>query len=266
MATRVAYGLGHANFPVFLDQLPEKVDAWGKRGGYLYALEFSNGVVKLGRATDPADRIVEHCRVAYCGLYTLNRGWVSDGHEDCVPIERIWKGWAAEHAAEVRGFEYFLGLDFDAAVSKARTFNYTQVATAPPWGAAPAALSEKTATTSAGCGHCRPQPVLLPNASLATAPVDISKYNWAVFASAANQSGRAVGFPSVFGVREAAKMLGVSSQAVIRLVHERGLAPLMGTDGRSFRFRYIDVYKFWYVRPSEFPNCTLPMVEMQEVC
>lgn len=88
--------------------------------GHVYAVEFSNGTVKVGRSGDPERRLSEHAAAAGRFGLTITRRWRSGEFAGCDAVERLMlerlrSTWPPMSA----GVEYFTG-GFEAAVEAAR--------------------------------------------------------------------------------------------------------------------------------------------------
>lgn len=83
---------------------------------YLYAAEFSNGVVKVGRSTRPEQRRVEHATPA-AGLGLAMTRWATAPIiGDDLLAEQDALAQCAAIATSVNMAEWFVGVAFDAAV------------------------------------------------------------------------------------------------------------------------------------------------------
>lgn len=104
-------------------------------GGYVYVIEFSNGVIKVGRTQNPEGRLSAHRGNARKFGAQVTNSWVSPLHEDWRENEHRLIGIAWALGGEVRGEEYFTGAAFDAMVRGASALRFT-----PP---SPEALRER---------------------------------------------------------------------------------------------------------------------------
>jgi hypothetical protein len=86
-------------------------------------VQFSNGVIKIGKSRVPKSRIREHGNAARLrGLDVVNV-WVSQPHADYGASEqRLWKafGYCMNALEYGSGSEYFRGVSFDEAVEAAQ--------------------------------------------------------------------------------------------------------------------------------------------------
>jgi len=95
------------------------------KSGYLYALELSNGTVKLGMSANPASRIDTHRAAAGTLGLTIRRAWQShaayvDGYRAetaALDIAHTMTGTARTYARR----ENFPRLDFDALTQRLST-------------------------------------------------------------------------------------------------------------------------------------------------
>lgn len=100
--------------------------------GYLYAIEFSSGAVKVGRAGNPFARLKTYGFHAVVGGYRIDRIWVSDRFDHPHAAERVLITFADQQGARNVGNEYFFGLSFDAIVRRGRQLVYDEAAPRPP--------------------------------------------------------------------------------------------------------------------------------------
>lgn len=56
--------------------------------GYIYVIEFSTGVVKVGRSINPTQRLATHARVARVHGVDIRQSWISERHHGCRETER----------------------------------------------------------------------------------------------------------------------------------------------------------------------------------
>jgi hypothetical protein len=63
--------------------------------GHLYVLEFSDGLIKVGHANDPAKRVISSARdIAGRWGVSLTQRWVSEAHEGSEMNEKRLNHWA----------------------------------------------------------------------------------------------------------------------------------------------------------------------------
>jgi hypothetical protein len=97
-----------------------------ENGGYLYAVAFDNGVVKVGRTLNPRGRLTNHRSGGRVFGAELTDWWVSPRH-DCWEAN---EGTLIELAHQLGGIptggaEYFTGIDYDQLVEKAQALNFS---------------------------------------------------------------------------------------------------------------------------------------------
>lgn len=86
--------------------------------GHVYVIQFSNGVVKVGKAVHPESRIGDHRHDAAVHNISIVDGFVSDAHPGQSKTERELIKFCAHHGTRTAaGNEYFTGIDFEAACS-----------------------------------------------------------------------------------------------------------------------------------------------------
>jgi hypothetical protein len=104
---------------MILTELPEYGTLEGSR---LYAVEFSNGTVKVGRTQHAARRLRNHHRAgSQFGIRVIGM-WVSEdlgGHY--ATAERALIARLRDHAPIVRGNEYFAGISVEQAAAEAES-------------------------------------------------------------------------------------------------------------------------------------------------
>jgi hypothetical protein len=88
--------------------------------GYLYVLEFTMGVVKVGKTNHPQMRALQHARDVGRFAGSIQRWWLSDIHLDYHATERELIQAAAQAGRQLTADEYFADCSFDAMVSVAR--------------------------------------------------------------------------------------------------------------------------------------------------
>ncbi|GEM_PF-2138431 len=82
--------------------------------GQVYAVEFSDGWVKVGRGKRAADRVVAHQNTSRMRGAEMTRSCVSALLADCKAAERELIFWCASRGISEHGNEWFSGVDFDA--------------------------------------------------------------------------------------------------------------------------------------------------------
>jgi hypothetical protein len=89
--------------------------------GHLYVIEFSTGLVKVGRTEIPKNRLTTHAKNAKAHGVDVARSWVSDRHAGHSISERQLIRFCAKIGTRVTG-EHFSGLDFGMTCRAASTF------------------------------------------------------------------------------------------------------------------------------------------------
>jgi hypothetical protein len=103
--------------------------------GYVYALGFSNGSVKVGRSKNGQRRLGDHKSTARKFGLTVTDEWLSPAHIEWERNEEALKAIAAGLGGIVAGREYFSGIEFAAVRDKAMALPFT-AAEVPPEPAA----------------------------------------------------------------------------------------------------------------------------------
>jgi hypothetical protein len=89
---------------------------------HLYVLEFTDGLIKVGHANDPAKRVSSSAKAiaGRCGV-TLTQRWASPAHEGSEMTGKRLAHWACCNGRPVSGFrEVFTGVTFDQTVAAAQ--------------------------------------------------------------------------------------------------------------------------------------------------
>lgn len=120
-----AKGAEFSAHDVLTRRLPEFAGRRHVSEGLLYILEFSHGVVKVGRTETPRKRVNHHINTvrSFTGA-ALQRGWLSAVHSNHVVTEKELIRRGVEIADRVEGNEYFFGASFKRLVAIARTLEY----------------------------------------------------------------------------------------------------------------------------------------------
>ena len=100
--------------------LPEKPVVLSRdcAAGWLYVVEFTFGVIKVGRTVDPRNRIQRHIKDATRFGGTVSKFWLSSAHPEWKVNEGQLIVWSYSRGRQTFG-EYFADLGFDAAVTYA---------------------------------------------------------------------------------------------------------------------------------------------------
>lgn len=91
--------------------------------GYLYVVEFSTGVVKVGQTMDPRRRMAEHRRDADTFKVAIVNFWISSAHWNYLDNEIDLINRCMQVSTRAR-LEYFRDVTFDAAVGFANELAY----------------------------------------------------------------------------------------------------------------------------------------------
>ncbi len=91
------------------------------RGGYLYAVEFANGVIKVGRSSRPRVRIAFHRKHGLTFGHDVINQWISRSYNRPDRAERELIRWCADQGERVSGHEYFTNLIFSDVIAHAQT-------------------------------------------------------------------------------------------------------------------------------------------------
>ncbi|MEV8639240.1 hypothetical protein AB0395_47055 [Streptosporangium sp. NPDC051023] len=94
---------------------------------YVYVVEFTTGVVKVGRAGHQTQRIADHGRTAEKHGAAITRSWISTRHKEYAQNEIALIAFCAERWPLAGGKEYFAGADYSEVVRYARTLPMTHI-------------------------------------------------------------------------------------------------------------------------------------------
>jgi hypothetical protein len=81
----------------------------------LYVVEFDQGTIKVGFASNPVDRIQSHIYQAKKFRIGVLRHWVSEMSSTAFLHEQALIAWCTQQAKETHGKEWFTGLSFEEA-------------------------------------------------------------------------------------------------------------------------------------------------------
>jgi hypothetical protein len=116
---RVGLGIDLAWAVPFTRRRPEFAEATVVMLGRVYAVEFSDGTVKVGRSQVGAvERIDQHSASARSFGISQVRHWISEMHSGCDHVESAMIASLSERHECLNGGEFFRG-GFDLAVSTA---------------------------------------------------------------------------------------------------------------------------------------------------
>lgn len=94
--------------------------------GYVYVIEYSDGTVKVGTTTNPANRVRAHIGDAHKFGLKVKRGWISVCHKTPTGNEAKLIRHAEGQASDIRRREYFEGIDVLALMKFADGLDYTE--------------------------------------------------------------------------------------------------------------------------------------------
>lgn len=93
--------------------------------GYVYVIQFSSGMTKVGHAKDLNKRLAQHEKEARNHAVTISYRWSSPAHTGWVANERALINFCAEQYGQAAsGNEYFMGADFAELVEYAQTLAF----------------------------------------------------------------------------------------------------------------------------------------------
>lgn len=95
-----------------VDMLPCRSDS----GGYLYVLELSSRVIKLGMTANPRERLATHIKQAGAFGSRITGAWLSDHHANHKGSEQVALCELAARSTQSFGPERFDGVSFRDAV------------------------------------------------------------------------------------------------------------------------------------------------------
>jgi hypothetical protein len=98
-----------------------------KYGGYLYAVRFKGGLVKVGWTTHPASRVRSHEDHAAVFGVSRREAWVSPLHDNPKVTEKTLIALASRLSSGLRRHEYFTGINFSAFVAEAGRIPFAPV-------------------------------------------------------------------------------------------------------------------------------------------
>lgn len=104
---------------------PDRPEDSHTHDGYVYVIEFSNGTIKVGKASNLRRRMIQHRSYGERFGLNITRYWGSPLHRgyECTEASLIKK--ACELGTVQGGREYFTGASFDSLVTFCRGLNLT---------------------------------------------------------------------------------------------------------------------------------------------
>jgi hypothetical protein len=103
--------------------LPNAYPAQGPREGFVYIVQFSTGVVKVGQTIRPQVRLAKHRRDAAALNVAVIDVWVSSPHRNYLANEKKLIGFCARTGRQVKR-EYFRGTDLTSVRRFAESLTY----------------------------------------------------------------------------------------------------------------------------------------------
>lgn len=95
--------------------------------GYVYIVQMDNGVIKVGKTSNPSERIATHAKNAAPHGSTIIRLWLSVAHLDSAEVEKELIRQASHACSSVIRSEYFTGLDFGHLADAAAKSRYRPI-------------------------------------------------------------------------------------------------------------------------------------------
>jgi len=96
-------------------------------GRYVYAIRYSNGIVKVGQTLNPRSRIGGHRQIGFVFGAELEHCWLSPAHTEYRESEANLIRLASVHGGSIISREYFAGADFEALVLAADRRRYRTI-------------------------------------------------------------------------------------------------------------------------------------------
>jgi len=94
--------------------------------GYIYVLELTDGIVKVGLSVIPAIRLKQHARGLLRNGVGISQEWISPRHAEAAANERLLKSACESLGGEhIRADEWFAGVSFDDVVATAEVLPFT---------------------------------------------------------------------------------------------------------------------------------------------
>jgi len=94
--------------------------------GYLYVLEVTGGIIKVGFSVEPKARLKQHARASEKKALTVTREWVSPVHVEAgLNEEELIASCERLGGVSCMGREWFSGVRFDDAVAAAMRLDCT---------------------------------------------------------------------------------------------------------------------------------------------
>ena len=97
------------------------------RPEFIYVVEFSTGILKVGFSNEPNQRIAAHRVESRRFRADVLRTWVSPAHEGGKANEHALIAWCSRSGINETGNEYFRDVEFDDVVAYAKSLSYPPV-------------------------------------------------------------------------------------------------------------------------------------------
>lgn len=141
----------------------------GGETGFVYLLEFSTGVTKVGSTVDPAVRVGQHLSASRGFGADLVTGWLSEPHPHYLAVEQgVLNRARMAGAVPVFGREWLRGVDFDSPVACAEAFVAGNGKV--PFIKQPAGRSRVAVPRPVPTPRCKPEPRPAPLPALPLVP------------------------------------------------------------------------------------------------
>lgn len=103
------------------------VSAPGKYNGFIYVIEFTGGVVKIGMTTNPVGRITSHAHNARSFGLDVEQIWISPEHCEYQENERRLLASASLIAEPMHGREFFRGVSSEVVLKMANALSFEPI-------------------------------------------------------------------------------------------------------------------------------------------
>lgn len=98
-------------------------------GGYVYVIEFSTGLVKVGKTSDPAKRLETHRGNGAAFGADITRYWVSAAHDNFDSNETLLIQAMRDLGGTSNRAEYFTGVSMEESVAAAKSLTLDEIDT-----------------------------------------------------------------------------------------------------------------------------------------
>lgn len=96
------------------------------RAGHIYAVQFSNGVLKVGQTRKPKTRFADHAKAAQAHGHSVEETLLSPPHINYLDNERALIAFCSEQWSLAAGHEYFADADIEAVVRFTSSMRFTE--------------------------------------------------------------------------------------------------------------------------------------------